>query len=119
MKRDDELLRVLLIRIEDDPVWKHMHVMTDESTDEELREYYHLQLLSDEGFLEESGIHGGCFRMTNGGQDFVRMIRDDTMWKRVKARADKAEAGVPLRVLFGIADLIVREDLRKSGTSLD
>src|SRR5690606_19796994 len=70
MRRDDELLRKLMLDFEaqDDPLLVHAQTLGADEEDQKI--YYHLRLLADAGFLQETGRTGGVFRMTNAGHDF-------------------------------------------------
>lgn len=117
MRRDDDLIRKLMLDFEaqDDPLLDHL--ITWDTDDEDERVYYHLKLLTDAGFLVESGQHGGVFRMTNAGHDFCAAIRDDTIWNKTKA-ASASVAGVGLGVTKDIAVGYLRARLIELGIPL-
>ncbi len=117
LKRDDDLLRDLMFRIEahDDPLFLYEPGM--EGGDDKRRTYYHLRLLADAGFLEETGRNGGVFRMTNQGHDFLAVIRSDTAWQRTKD-AVRPIAGVSLGVMRDVATAYARQTLRDMGVPI-
>lgn len=85
VKRDDDLLRKLLLEIEAQQDAVYVLALHLSSSPEERRAYYHLKLLADAGFLDETGSgSGGVFRITNAGHDFLASIRDETAWSKVK-----------------------------------
>ena len=110
MRRDDERLRELLLRIEDHDDWIFEHYLTSGSSDEHAKDYYHLRLLADAGLLEETGRHGGNFRMTSQGYDFLDTIKNDTNWNRVKAFARNV-AGGGVAAMVQVATEIVRKQI--------
>lgn len=117
MRRDDDLLRQLMLDMEADPEPQKIFVLTLDADDEDRDTYFHLRLLADEGFLEESGKYGGVFRMTNKGHDFCAAVRSDTVWGQTKQVAAQV-SGVSLSILKDIAVGIVREQLVKLGVPL-
>lgn len=117
MKRDDDLIRRLMLDIEASTDAIHLHSLTLGASEEDRRVYYHLQLLNDAGFLDETGKHGGVFRMTNSGHDFVETIRNDTIWNKTKKAAESA-SGVTLGILKDIAVGYIKQELAKAGVPL-
>ncbi len=111
MRRDDELLRQLLVRIEDHDDWIFHHYVDSGSSDEHVTQYYHLQLLADAGLLEETGKHGGNFRMKSQGYDFLEAIRSEAGWGRVKSLAGKA-ATSGVEVLVQVAKEMVQQQIK-------
>lgn len=103
MKRDDDLAREILLEIEahDDPLYVcALHSGSDQA--ERIR-YYHLRLLVDAGFLEESGKQGGVFRITNAGHDFLALTRQSEAWEATKAGA-RMLGGASLQMLLRVAE---------------
>ena len=116
MKRDDDLLRDLMLQIEERPE-PIFHFIPKLSVEVQAKTYFHLRLLADAGLLEESGKHGGEFRMTNSGHDFLAAIRSDTNWHRAKSTAAKV-SGAGVGMLRDIAIGYVRQELVKLGVPL-
>lgn len=117
MRRDDDMIRKLMLDFEaqDDPLL--VHVLTLNPDEEDERTYFHLKLLADAGFLEERGKSGGVFRMTNAGHDFCAAIRDDTIWAKTKT-ASASVAGVSLGVMKDIGVGYLRARLIEMGIPL-
>jgi hypothetical protein len=88
------------------------------ATPQDRIKYFHLRLLADAGFLEESGRSGGVFRMTNAGHDFLSVIRSDTAWARTKEAA-RPLMGASLGMLRDIALGYARQSLRDMGVPID
>ena len=117
MRRDDDLIRKLMLDFEEreDPLLvapQHLNMSRDDR-----EKYYHLKLLADSGFLEETGRTGGVFRMTNAGHDFCAAIRDDTIWNKTK-EASASVAGVTLDVMKDIGIGYLRAKLSELGVPL-
>lgn len=112
MRRDNDLIRKLMMDMEADPDPLFVFVLEDDAEDERI--YFHLRLLADEAMLEETGRGGGTFRMTNKGHDFVQAIRDDTIWSRTKSAIEPV-AGASLSMLKDVALGYLRQELEKRG----
>lgn len=103
MKRDDDLIRNLLLEAEssDDSLFGPFD-------DEDEKEYTHAILLCDAGFFHE--VQSGIFRITNQGHDYLAAIRDDGVWKKTKEAASTA-GGVGLGIMKDIAVAYVKQEL--------
>lgn len=119
MKRDDELLRKLMLEIEADPEPLVLYDSSLNSGHEARLEYYHLRLLADDGFLEETGRHGGIFRITSAGHDFIGMMNDEGMWINMKKKAAAVVPRYGIRLLFEVGNSIARQKMRDMGLPLD
>lgn len=117
MKRDPDLIRKLMLRLEEAPastVMQGSDLRDIEPDDARLVE--HLQLLLDEDFIEGSNaggweVNAEAFiiqRITSSGHDFIDAIRDDTIWEKTKDKAAKVGGSVSLGTLTEIATSIVR-----------
>ena len=118
MRRDDDLIRKLMLDFEaqEDPLLVHIPELDPEDDAEKV--YHHLKLLSDAGLLEESGAGGGIFRMTNAGHDFCGAVRDDTIWNKTVTAAS-AVPGVGLGLLRDISLAYLRGKLSSLGVPLE
>ena len=101
MKRDDDLIRKLLLECEASEEWLFPMpgLLIDSSKDEEIKRY-HLLLLSDAGFLTKPA--SGTFRLTAQGHDFLDAIRSEDIWKKTKDGAAKI-GGMTLDILKAVA----------------
>lgn len=112
MKRNDDLLRELLFRLEaEDDYLSVAFGITGSSSDKERAEYGHLLLLADAGFVELTGKHSNVVRLTNAGHDFLSAVRLDTTWNQTKKMASDAGLGT-VKVLFDIAVAIGKKKLK-------
>lgn len=103
MKRDMDLIRVILQTIEDRPANK-VTVEVPGRTLDEIR--LHLNLLQDVGLVSGVSFTRGsayCMRMTFQGYDFLEAIRKDTVWQKAKDIAVERTGGMTLDVLIEIA----------------
>jgi hypothetical protein len=109
MKRDDDLLRQILLDSEaSDDVYLDGGVYSGQ-TAEELSYVYHLRLLADAGLVVPHG-NKGLFRITNQGYDYLAAIRDDGIWKKTKEGAAEV-GGVSLGIMGELAMVYVKQKL--------
>jgi len=124
VERDDDLIRSLMLELTShgDPIYFcDGHVTSDSTPDEEQEErrrYYHLRLLADAGFLEESGRFGGNWRVTWRGHDFARMAKSDSFWADVRRTAGEQAKTRGVDFLFEIGLELMRGLLRSGGTPI-
>lgn len=108
MKRDDELIRQLLLDFEAAGDWLiFVPGMTLSASPEERKRRYHMMLLGDEGML--APVANGTMRMTAKGHDMVEAIRSDTVWAKTKEGA-RAVGGVTLGMLKDIAVTYLKKE---------
>ena len=122
MTRNMDLIRELLLRIEQDPRFDGTQWLQFDNSDDlgghALKEVaYHLAILSEAGFLRVNmlGDGGGLeiSRLTWQGHEFLDDIKDLTIWKRTKARIE----GLPGVALTVIAEIAKAEIKGKLGLS--
>jgi len=107
MRRDNDFIRTLLFKYENETDWLLMEEGdTIGAFGEERREQYHMHLMMDEGLLCPVGR--GTFRMTSYGHDYLDAIRDDTIWNKTKVGAAKV-GGASLKLVFDIATTYVKQ----------
>ncbi len=89
MKRDMELIRKILVAMEDHAKTTGLVALQfDGYSDDEVS--YHVKLLADHGLIEAtdcSTSYGFCWRARSlrwGGHDFIEAIRDESRWNSVK-----------------------------------
>jgi hypothetical protein len=90
MKRDMEIIRQILLNVEDDKYQYGERVHLPEISDEICAR--HVALIFDEGLAEgrlietsASGIAAALiFRLTSRGHDFCDGIRQDTIWNKAR-----------------------------------
>jgi hypothetical protein len=113
MKRDMDLVRSLLLRVED-LSWPMMNeLMVDEKdAGERARVGYHLRMLVEEGFLtgdDGSGMmHEDWYNLQLAwqGHEFLDTLREKTVWEKSKKIAGEASVG-SAKALFDIGKAVV------------
>jgi hypothetical protein len=115
MKRDMDLVRELLLRIEEDPrfngsEWLPVAGITGHSPEEVAG---HISILVDAGYLRASvgGSTPMVSRLTWDGHEFLDDIKDAGVWESTKARI----AGLPGVALAVIAEIAKAEIKKKLG----
>jgi len=125
MKRDMDLVRELLLRLEAEPLDGNVWLLNPaelgkDHTPDEIA--YHLLLLIDRGLLEgERALSGELMarKLTWAGHDFLDSVRDPKTWRATKERA-KAAGGFTIEILAGVAKEIITHNLsRITGAALD
>jgi hypothetical protein len=110
MKRNMDLIRKILIRIEEYPHFPEIVSGKPEITfdipghdDEEI--YYHLKLLSQAGLIFTSTGGTFSYRWVQGltwqGHEFLELMKKDTSWNKAK-EAMKETGGMAFEVLMRI-----------------
>lgn len=108
MKRDDDLIRALLLEAEaSEQPWLLANIHLS-SPPGELRRHEHAKLLCDAGFFQE--VRKDVFRITNQGHDYLAAIRDDGIWKKTK-EAVSTTGNVSLGIMRDIAVSYVKQEL--------
>lgn len=123
MERDEDLIRDLLLRVEEGP--PHDFHFADRSEHEV---NYHLALLVEANYLRGEVVRTGTpdrgktnvysvhvQHLTMEGHDFLDAIRDEGVWAKTKERAQQVAESVPLSVLKEVAIEIVKNGVGLSG----
>lgn len=117
MRRDDELIRRLMLRLEDMP--PGITTLGGELSDVEpdsAKLAEHLQLLIDHNFIEgrnSGGLMPGAdafvvVRITAGGHDFINALRNDTVWRKTKDKVASVGGSVSLGTLTEVASAVAK-----------
>ncbi|MCD8510125.1 MAG: DUF2513 domain-containing protein [Bacillus sp. (in: Bacteria)] len=109
MKRDMELVRKILIAIEDSN--KDPHDTLELSLDEyeDLFVYYHIKLLYEAGLIDAmdassmDGTEWYAKSLTWDGHEFLDSIRNDNVWNEVRKHVKEKGGSIPLEVLKALA----------------
>jgi hypothetical protein len=109
VKRDDDLLRSLLLEIETSESEIFLISLHDQSPMEERRRKYHADLLCDAGLLLSSGRSNDVFRLTNDGHDYIAAIRSNKAWEKTKEGAAKV-GGMTLGMMKDLALAYVKQE---------
>ena len=97
MKRDMDLIRLLLEKVETD-----QDLESEDYTLEQV--LYHLVLMEEAGLIVASFVRSGMGqvigadteRLTNAGHDFLETARNKTVWNKFKTTVAKAGGGVTI-----------------------
>ena len=115
MKRDMDVIRAILINVEDDKYQYGEGVHLDGVSDKICA--HHVALLFDEGLAEGHlikadayGIMGATIdRLTSAGHDFCDGIRQETIWNKAKEHIIKPGASYGLSILVEYVKLQVHQ----------
>ena len=104
MKLDTDLVRQILLMVEEFPFDGSFHdVEIEGRTEDEIS--YHVMLLDEAGLLEAvdlSTLSGVCWkpnRLTYDGHQFLDAARSDTVWQKAKTWTTKATGTLTLEGL--------------------
>ena len=120
MRRDDDLIRKLMLDLESASHYVNDSHEVDGFTRDEVA--YHLAILVRSGFAEgpdpRYSSTGGdptvpvavvVKRLTPAGHDFIANLRDDTVWERVKDRLSKAGGSASLEVIGQLGAAVTKQ----------
>lgn len=120
MKRNMDLVRQLLLKVEELPFGGGFHDVTVEGrTEDEIS--YHIMLLHEAGFVEAidlttlGGISWKPKRLTYSGHEFIDAARSDTVWQKAKAWSMKATGTLTLESLKMALPLVVKALIQNGG----
>lgn len=109
MKRDMDLIRAVLIEVENCPSIDGCQVEIPGRSPSEL--YYHAKLAQDARLIEAKFLPGSdafhVLRLTNDGHEFIDAARNDTFWNKAKENAVKNTGTLTVQaVKFALQALI-------------
>lgn len=111
MIRDMDLVRDILIKIEQDPMCDRQGAVPLDMPDPSPEElFYHLTLLVEAGFVEANldivSLTPTVSGLTWNGCEFIANIKSDTIWAKTKEQA-RTLPSVGIGVLSKIAESLV------------
>jgi hypothetical protein len=121
MKRDPDLLRNIMLAAEAQPAGKPLFASDVARLCNDPYELAdHVEQLIEERYLSGTvHSHGRevrpnilIKRVTAKGHDFLSAMRDDSIWKKVKAKVMTAAGGWTLALAMECAKLLIKERLR-------
>ena len=116
MKRDNELLRSLLIEVEEHP-HDYVAIASDLSDIEAMRRHYHAELLCDAGLMREVGRD--VFRLTHAGHDFIEAARNEGIWQKTMDTVATAGGNATLGIVKEILLCFLKEQIKdKTGVDI-
>jgi hypothetical protein len=119
MKRDMDLVRELLLKIEAAPPrasWKAIVTTTD--NDEAEKALWHLKLIEEAGLIRSKPLHVQGMRypemieLTWEGHDFLDSVRDPKIWEKTKEGAEAA-GGFTVDLLKDLAKGLVKKQVEE------
>ncbi|CCE25782.1 DUF2513 domain-containing protein [Methylotuvimicrobium alcaliphilum] len=120
MKRDWELVRKILLKIEALETIKRSVVCAQDIEDyDEENVSYHIYLLEQAGLIEaavqkhhNTGIRALAYNLTWSGHEFLDVIRDPDIWQQTKEGAKKA-TGFSLELLRDLAKGLIKKKIEE------
>lgn len=110
MKRDNDYLRKLLFKIESSDNYLIFVPLTFGMSDEQHKEYYHVQLLCDAGYLVKlNETKNSGYRLTSQGHDFIEAIRDKGIWEKTKDAVAETGGNATMDILKTLAQGLLRK----------
>lgn len=120
MKRDLDLIRYLLCKIEENPTTRNMQIesfVCDQYDAPTIS--YHIELLLDCNFIEARHISvlGTQYRLftisrlTSFGHDYLDNIRDDSIWKNTKDKLGSLANSASLQIVSNTAVALIKARL--------
>ena len=121
MKRDFDLLRSILFRIEEQPA----NVKITNSTFSDLCEdnfliSLHISLLIEQEMIIAQEIPRTrqylpdywIIRLTSRGYDYLDSIRNDSIWERTKSKISQLGESLPIEIVRSIASQLIIDSLQ-------
>ena len=112
MRLDPDLVRILLLQIENKPAGSDPEPLFIEGYDELIIEE-HLELLDEAGYitgwLGNAGYWPG--RLTWKGHEFVNNCKDESIWNQSKAIIKERVSSVSLDILSSVALGVIKSNL--------
>jgi hypothetical protein len=128
MKRDMDLIRELLLKLEAYPLRAggiaHIEpsdpaMAVEGKTPDEIE--FHLKLLRDVHFIDQGGVEPmigiGFRKLTWGGYDFLDAVRDPKIWRETKEGAKKA-GGFTVDILVAVGKALIKQKLHQIGIDI-
>lgn len=120
MKRNLDLIRDILLRIEDISNGTRLICVEDFTDLCDDRHYisYHLELLEDAGYIvvidhpyTDDYKDFALTRLTMLGADYLDSVRNNSIWVKVKDKLEKVGNGASLKVVCDVATSIIKQQL--------
>jgi hypothetical protein len=116
MKRDMDLVRKILLAVEDDAHNEEMELFVIDGYDDETVTE-HVRLLAGAGFVEAmnlgtmDGAEWRPTRLTWSGHDFLEAARNDSIWFKAKSKILEQGIGLSIEVLKAMLLSVAKEKL--------
>ena len=99
MKRDDNFLRQLLLKMEDNDAPSYIILNTLGGSNS--KEIHHIRILCDCKYAEQLNDHE--YRLTASGHDFIESIRDDGIWEKTKIAVAETGGNATIEIVKTLA----------------
>jgi hypothetical protein len=112
MKRDMDLIREILLQLEDCPAGTPWAAKSLQGV--EIKEVVeHVKLLMDAGYVDARVLSemAMVLRITNAGYEFLESSREKSRWELAKQKAIAASVPATISVMKAILDQIIKERL--------
>jgi hypothetical protein len=122
VKRDLELVRKILLYLEQDEASTSGFGAFVEGGYDLAAIHYHIRLLNDAGLIEADEIVPGQWwpeRMTWLGHEFLDAARNEELWEESKERVEKRTGGAPFSVFHELLLRGLRERLGRENSEFD
>lgn len=122
MRRDMDLLRAILLAVEENPDPYELVTPKIEEHDE-LEVCHHIALLADAGLVtarDRSAIgvyYWSAGHLTWAGHEFLDLVRNDALWDEIKRRVHEASDGLAFSELLEEARHEVRRRIEERSAS--
>ena len=118
MKRDMDLIREILLKVEARPTVTGIDLVEVPGHEQE-EISYHVKLLADAGFLEAydlrtmapDGFRFAPTALTNAGHDFLDAARNNTVWEKTMEKISEVGTSAPLDVTVAVLTKTFRKSL--------
>lgn len=115
MKRDWELVREILMKIESLGTIKDVVRPKDFENYDEETVSYHIYLLEQAGLIEaivkkhhNTGIFALASNLTWSGHEFLDAIRDESVWNKIKSIAKEKGIDMPFEIVKATAIVLLK-----------
>ncbi|MBT8457123.1 MAG: DUF2513 domain-containing protein [Rhodobacteraceae bacterium] len=110
MKRDENLIRSLLLELEAANDFELDGGANSIGNHDEAR-HYHFMLMQDAGLVAHT--NHGFFRLTSQGHDFLDAIRDEGLWQQTKAVVAESGGNVTVEILKQLAVGLLKKKINQ------
>lgn len=119
MKRDMELVRKILLHMENDEFAGRPYEGSWIDGVDETTFFYHVNLMEQANLIkatsyklgDDRGIAYYPIAITWDGHEFLDAVRDNGVWSKVKKKVGPAIASMPIKVITTVASAIIQQDL--------
>lgn len=107
MKRDMELIREILIKVENFEIHQPQEIEIEGYSSQQIN--YHIKMLAQIGFIKAhdfSSFDGELWlpkELTWNGHEFIDSIRNDNVWQKIKEKLGSDVSTLPLTVVSQVA----------------